>query len=134
MDDLYSPNPSGRDVAASRLTPSPQLEAIVSEAGLHVQHISAGQLRVWRSMTADDMPTTRIVFAAFTVDHLASRVRFHVLYDDNDEVRATFSLAGCLLQLESNEIGLDVHKTMQSLIETLLRDFRWAVENLPSVH
>jgi hypothetical protein len=74
------------------------------------------------------------MFAALTVDHLASRVRFHVLYNDNDEVRMTFSLRGCLRTLESGEIGLDPNSTMQALIEEVLVDFRRAVHNLAAVH
>lgn len=133
MDEPHSSYPSGF-AAARQLKPSPELAVIIDKAGIDPVNVNAGQLRVWRSWIADDEPDTRVVFVALTVDQLASRVRFHVLYGDDDEIRATFSLAGCLLQLETNEIGLDVHKTMLGLVEELLRDFRWGVEHLQSVH
>ena len=134
MSDLSNPNPGHGDVSVDRVMASPALQDIVAEAGLNADDLSSGQLRVWRSFNEDGKPQTRVVFAALTVDHLASRVRFHVLYDDNDEVRMTFSLAGCLLSLEGGEAGLDATRSMQSLIEEVLLNFRWAVEHLPAVH
>lgn len=116
-------------------SPSPELVAIAGEAGIDARLITAGQLRRWRSTSGEgETPESRVVFAAFSVDESASRVRFHVAYHDDDELRATFSLACCLLQIEAGDLGLDVAKTVQALLEQLLRDFRWAVDHLQPVH
>jgi hypothetical protein len=135
MSDRFNSHSHNRGGATvGRVVASPALRDIVAWAGLNVADLYAGSLRIWRAFNEDGKPRARIDFAALTVDQLASRVRFHVLYDNDDEVRMTFSLQGCLVNLESGDVGLEASRPMQSVIEEVLKDFRWAVHNLPSVH